>query len=453
MAAPTPTTAAATAIVATPAAAVGPYAGAVAVLARTLAWCGVWLWATTFLKRPGEEKGLLFWSFSELPKCYSFVEAAFAWMVSWDFCGGLLAAAKPLSFLLSFHSLVDLATLPLSSYFFRFFARDPAAHNYPWLLGLGWLRFLRLLRTETVLACCFPTLSRVSLRVVSIGVSWLMIVLTFAGGIFILEAPRPAANYNSVFDFCFYAVVSVMTVGYGDFAPETPAGRGLAICVIVSAFVYLPGEIQRLLEALREPRSSYGGAPGAEEDYLCVLGPIAPQQLAAFCFQVGRAFPGSSAALLVLSPLPLSSYLAACQGARPKGREDYMQYERGSSYTIYRMEFAACVRGAPFAELARALFVNYEVYLIGLVSMSNRVALNPAQYTVGAELLHARAPAAAAADAGNPAAAAAAAADQQTYAGIVLAPNLEVVARLASAKEIGTRRRHKRQFGMHSQQS
>ncbi|XP_026192484.1 uncharacterized protein LOC34619308, partial [Cyclospora cayetanensis] len=290
-------------------------AGLLAILARTLAWCGVWLWATTYMERAPGMKGLLNWSFTALPHTYSVVEALFVWMVTGDYCVGLITASSPLNFVLSPHSIIDIVTLPISAMVIRLFVSDPKAQNYPWLLGLGWLRFLRLLRTETVLGTCFPTLSLVSLRVVSIGVSWLMIVLTFAGGIFILEAPDVEANYMSVFDLCFYAVVTVMTVGYGDFAPRTPAGRGLAMCVIVSAFAYLPGEIQRLMEALREPCTSYGTIPTQDEDYLCILGPIQPQQLTAFCFEVGRAFPGSASALLFITPLPVPAYVEACQKA------------------------------------------------------------------------------------------------------------------------------------------
>ncbi|KAL8274896.1 hypothetical protein Esti_001185 [Eimeria stiedai] len=579
-------------------------AALLAILARTLAWCAVWLWATTYMQRPGgaQAKGLLNWDFDQLPPTYSVVEAVFVWMVSLDYCVGLLASDSCISFLLSPHSLIDLITLPVSAYLIRLVVPDPRAHSYPWLLGLGWLRFLRLLRTEAVLRTCFPTLSLVSLRVVSIGVSWLMIVLTFAGGIFILEAPDAQANYLSVFDLCFYAVVTVMTVGYGDFAPETAAGRGLAMCVIVSAFAYLPGEIQRLMEALREPRSLLGTVPTQDEDYLCIVGPIQPSQLSAFCVEVGRSFPGSASALLCITPLPVAAYAEACQAAfktsgvrvcirggargsllpsairsacadaravfvfsnskpystsgappvgslglrhsaegpllaagsgesvetreqeedqmtllrflgaraacfplrpinvqllhdhrkslvadmgayatlciselkmqllgrscagcpgflplvgcwfvsskphrrRPwrvpalgrKAREDLQHYERGAGYTVYRLEFPRCVEGVSFLELARVLYVYYEVFLIGIVSLANRMALNPGQYTVGAETesAAAAAPATAAADAAA------------TYAGIVLAPNLEVVARLTSAKEIAARRRQRRPF-------
>ena len=604
-------------------------AALLAVLARTLAWCGVWLWATTYMERPTDAKGLLNWSFTSLPASYDLVEALFVWMVSWDYCLGLLAAESPLRYILSPHALIDLITLPVSAYVIRLLVGDPRAHAYPWLLGLGWLRFLRLLRTEGVLATCFPTLSLVCLRVVSIGVSWLMIVLTFAGGIFILEAPDPAANYISVFDLCFYAVVTVMTVGYGDFAPRTAAGRGLAMCVIVSAFAYLPGEIQRLMEALREPRTSYGAAPTQDEDYICILGPIQPQQLSAFCFEVGRVFPGSSAALLVISPLPIAAYVDACQQALkysglricirggPKGaalpsairsacaearavfvfsnsrpysltglsgssssssssssrnpktaegpllsagsgesvetreqeedqatllrflgaraacfpmrpisvqllhdhrkglvfemgafttlcisevkmqllgkscagcpgflplvgcwfaysklqrrqswrqyaglnrriRDNFQHYERGTTYTAYRLEFPRCMQGVSFLELARILYLQHQVFLIGLITFSNRIALNPSKYNVGDELAAActtnssssssssssNAPYRHADDPAAAAAAAAAAADVPVYAGIVLAPNLEVVARLASAKDIASRRRH-----------
>lgn len=566
-------------------------ASLLALLSRTLAWCGVWLWATTYMQRSPGEKGLLTWNFSGLPDAYSFVEAVFVWMVTADYCVGLLLAEAPLAFVLSPYSLIDLATLPIAGYFIRTVFTDPRAHSCPWLLVLGWLRFLRLVRTERVLSACFPTLSVVTLRVVSIGVSWLMFVLTFAGGIFVLEAPDEAHNYTNVYDLCFYAVVTVMTVGYGDFTPLTAAGRGLAMCVIVSAFAYLPGEIQRLMEALREPRTLYGTLPASDEDYLCLVGPIQPAQFSAFCVEVGRGFPGSATCLMLITPLPVAAYVDACQAAikacgvrvcirggargsllpsairpacsearavfvfsnsrpypagfkaaaapskgrggsadgaaiaagsgesvetreqeedqmtllrflgartacfplRPisvqllhdhrkglvqdmgayatlciselkmkmlgrscaecpgfiplvagwfvfnkvqrhkpwrmpyltrRSREDLASYERGTGYSIYRMEFPECMRGLAFHELVKLLYVNYDVFLLGLISLSNHLFLNPSNCVIGAE---------------RPATGGGSFADDPSavFSGVVLASSLEVVARLSTLKEFG----------------
>ncbi|EPR64522.1 ion channel protein [Toxoplasma gondii GT1] len=323
--------------------AVGSSAFLLAVLLRTMAWCAVWVWASTLMTREPENKDLFAWEFDRLPQAYYLVESTFLWMVTFDYCAGLFNAPRKLQFVLSPYSIVDLLTMPMTSFIVNCFVDDQqlglaapdgpwaadgseyaapakrhsqlhaATHDqFPWLLLFGWLRFLRLVKTEHVLSRCFPHLSVVKLRILSIVVSWLMIVLTFAGGMFVLEAPEPHINYTNVYDFCFYAIVTVMTVGYGDFVPRSAAGRALAIITIISTFAFLPGEVQRLMEALREPRTMVGSPPAPGDDYLCMVGPIQPRQLAVICREIARAFPGSVQAILVITPLPVSAYDDIC---------------------------------------------------------------------------------------------------------------------------------------------
>ncbi|KEP67018.1 UNVERIFIED_CONTAM: ion channel protein [Hammondia hammondi] len=323
--------------------AVGSSAFLLAVLLRTMAWCAVWVWASTLMTREPENKDLFAWEFDRLPQAYYLVESTFLWMVTFDYCAGLFNAPRKLQFVLSPYSIVDLLTMPMTSFIVNCFVDDQqlglaapegpwaadvseyatpakrhspihvATHDqFPWLLLFGWLRFLRLVKTEHVLSRCFPHLSVVKLRILSIVVSWLMIVLTFAGGMFVLEAPEPHINYTNVYDFCFYAIVTVMTVGYGDFVPRSAAGRALAIITIISTFAFLPGEVQRLMEALREPRTMVGSPPAPGDDYLCLVGPIQPRQLAVICREIARAFPGSVQAILVITPLPVSAYDDIC---------------------------------------------------------------------------------------------------------------------------------------------
>ncbi|PFH37396.1 ion channel protein [Besnoitia besnoiti] len=309
-----------------------------AVLLRTMAWCAVWVWASTHMEREPQSKDLFAWQLRNLPQAYYFVESTFLWMVTFDYCAGLFTAPRKLPYILSPYSIVDLLTMPMTSFLVNCFVQEhhfgssPETHwndgaygdpdnlydprtkhdQFPWLLLFGWLRFLRLVKTEHVLSRCFPHLSIVKLRIVSIVVSWLMIVLTFAGGMFVLEAPEPDINYTNVYDFCFYAIVTVMTVGYGDFVPRSAAGRTLAIVTIISTFAFLPGEVQRLMEALREPRTIVGSPPAPGDDYLCIVGPIQPLQLSVICREIARAFPGSVRSILVVTPLPVSSYDSTC---------------------------------------------------------------------------------------------------------------------------------------------
>jgi voltage-gated potassium channel len=60
----------------------------------------------------------------------------------------------------------------------------------------------------------------------------LLIFLAGAGGFYLLELPQE--NGEGFFDAMYWTVVTLTTVGYGDIAPKTMAGRGLAMLTMIS---------------------------------------------------------------------------------------------------------------------------------------------------------------------------------------------------------------------------
>eukprot|EP00922_Rhytidocystis_sp_ex-Travisia-forbesii_P028438 GHVS01041730.1.p1 GENE.GHVS01041730.1~~GHVS01041730.1.p1 ORF type:complete len:1392 (-),score=166.29 GHVS01041730.1:286-4461(-) len=536
-------------------------------LLRSVVWCCVWLWATAYMERPPNNKDLTSWNFDELPEAYYFVEAMFLWMVTFDYCVGLLVATSKWRYVFSLMSVIDLATMPVTMFFIKVIARavmdGPAkerAENLPWLLIFGYLRFIRLVKTESILSVCFPGMRAVTMRIIAIVITIITIVLTFAGCMFTLEAPVPSTNYNNVFDFFYYAIVTVATVGYGDFSPVTTAGRTVAMIAIVCTLSYLPGEIQRLMEALRTPRTLLGSLPSAVEDYLCFVGPMQPSQLVVLCREMTHTFPGSVRRIVLVTPLEVAIYKTVCKAALRKGgiricvkggsrgnpypsklrqilsqaravfvvcdtrcyegnhatwwegieineqeedqltllrfmgaravcwpirpisvqlihdyrkglvtemgayyivclnevkmklmskscgdcpgflalvgnwfyrpvkdmvstrgkrREedltDMMRYADGARYQLYRMDFPPCMKGMCYDALVRLFYKMSNVFLIGIVSITKEVWLNPVGYVVEEETLFYT---------------------TWPFAGLVLAPSLDVVVRLSNAKDL-----------------
>jgi voltage-gated potassium channel len=52
--------------------------------------------------------------------------------------------------------------------------------------------------------------------------------------IYIMEANNPASKINTLFEAFYWSVVTISTVGYGDFVPATSAGQVVAMIIIIS---------------------------------------------------------------------------------------------------------------------------------------------------------------------------------------------------------------------------
>jgi voltage-gated potassium channel len=88
-----------------------------------------------------------------------------------------------------------------------------------------------------------------------------ILVLTVAGVLVLqFESKSPDANITTGGDALWYSIVTITTVGYGDYYPVTAAGRITAMFVMFMG-VGIIGALASILASLL-----VGGSPSAEEE-------------------------------------------------------------------------------------------------------------------------------------------------------------------------------------------
>lgn len=122
-------------------------------------------------------------------------------------------------------------------------------------------RITRLLRGEQKKALVKDVLDHRNQYAVFITLFLTILVLTVASVLVLqFESKSPDANITTGGDALWYAIVTITTVGYGDFYPVTPAGRVTAM-FIMFAGVGIIGALASILASLL-----VGSSSSAEEE-------------------------------------------------------------------------------------------------------------------------------------------------------------------------------------------
>jgi voltage-gated potassium channel len=122
-------------------------------------------------------------------------------------------------------------------------------------------RILRLLRGEQKKALVKDILENRSQYALFITILMTLLVLTVCSTLVLqFESKSPDANITSGGDALWYAIVTITTVGYGDFYPVTAAGRITAMFIMFMG-VGIIGALASLLASLL-----VGGSSSTEEE-------------------------------------------------------------------------------------------------------------------------------------------------------------------------------------------
>ena len=139
------------------------------------------------------------------------------------------------------------------------------------VIAVPFLRPFRLLRLFAIVASTSRRAGGLIVRRVTLYVVGVTVVVTTVGAVLVYDAERRAegANIVTLGDSLWWAITTVVTVGYGDRYPVTPTGRAVAAVLMVTG-VALIGTVTAavaawFVNAVRQASTAAGEADAATE--------------------------------------------------------------------------------------------------------------------------------------------------------------------------------------------
>ncbi|TPV96118.1 MAG: ion transporter [Myxococcales bacterium FL481] len=197
----------------------------------------------------------------------------------------LVAVEQPRRYAWSFLGVVDL--LAIAPTFLGLVFVD--AHSLTVIRALRLLRVFRVfklgryLREAHVLTQAISA-ARHKIFVFLLGVGTLVLLL----GTVMYVVEGPIHGFTSIPKSVYWAIVTMTTVGYGDIAPQTPFGQGLAAFVMLLGYGVLAvptGIVSVELAKVSDPPVGSTGAPPVA--IRCACGFVETDPAARFCRRCG----------------------------------------------------------------------------------------------------------------------------------------------------------------------
>jgi len=161
------------------------------------------------------------------------IEWFFTVLFTLEYLLRLFSAPRPLRYALSFFGIVDLLSI-LPSYLGLFI---DGTHYLVVIRSLRLLRVFRILKLSRYLgeAQILGMAVRHSMEKITVFLGVVVTAVLIIGTtMHLIEGPEN--GFTNIPTSVYWAVVTLTTVGYGDIAPQTPLGKGLATIVMVLGY-------------------------------------------------------------------------------------------------------------------------------------------------------------------------------------------------------------------------
>ncbi|MDX2100450.1 MAG: ion transporter [Leptolyngbyaceae cyanobacterium bins.59] len=153
----------------------------------------------------------------------------------------LWCAEKKGQYLFSLYSAIDLiAILP-------FFL---GAANISFIRVFRWFRILRLIRFiegKTLIGYVSTEDSSILIR---IAFTLFSIIFVYSGLIYQTEHLQNPQQFSTFLDAVYFSIATMTTVGFGDIAPISQAGRLLTVLMILTGIALIPWQVGDLIKRL-----------------------------------------------------------------------------------------------------------------------------------------------------------------------------------------------------------
>ena len=199
----------------------------IAIVANILVLVADSLFGTTSTITNSAHWSLSFW-------IVKILEWAFTLLFTFEYYLRIYCLKRPLKYVTSFWGIIDFLSI-FPAYLSLFWPTGQALTVLRLLRTMRIFRIFRLQRFQEASAKLLEALKNSALRIVVFMLFVFVAAIIMGTMMYSIEGQVNPA-FNNVLSGIYWAVVTITTVGFGDIVPVTPAGRFIAVLVMLFGY-------------------------------------------------------------------------------------------------------------------------------------------------------------------------------------------------------------------------